>query len=62
MTNTGNTGRLNDDDMTSSKPTERSDDRDQGGEGSKDTGDEPTEDADNKDKGGDGPQDTGDQA
>jgi hypothetical protein len=61
MTDTGNTGRLNDDDMTSKGPTESKDNLDQGGEGPKDTGDETTESGEDRDQGGDGPKDTGDQ-
>jgi hypothetical protein len=62
MSDTSDTGRLSDDDMTSSGPTEERDDRDQGGHGSRDTGDEPTEERDDRDQGGEGPRDTGDEA
>ena len=53
---------INDDDITSSGPTEAEDDRDAGGQGGADTGDEPTERDDNLDAGGEGPKDTGDEA
>jgi hypothetical protein len=62
MSDTSDTGRLSDDDMTSSGPTEENDDRDQGGHGSRDTGDEPTEEGEDRDQGGEGPRDTGDEA
>lgn len=52
---------LDDDEITSS-PTERDDDLDAGGEGSKDTGDLPTEDDEDRDQGGEGAADTGDEA
>ena len=53
---------ISDDDIHSSGPTEAGDDRDTGGEGSRDTGDEPTERNDDLDAGGEGEQDTGDEA
>ncbi len=53
---------ISDDDIQSSGPTEAGDDRDTGGEGSKDTGDEPTEADDDRDAGGEGAKDTGDEA
>lgn len=53
---------ISDDDIESNGPTEREDDRDTGGEGSKDTGDEPTEQSDDRDTGGEGTKDTGDEA
>jgi hypothetical protein len=53
---------ISDDDMQTSRPTERDDDRDQGGEGTKDTGDEPTEAEDDRDQSGSGAKDSGDEA
>ena len=53
---------ISDDDIQSDGPTEAADDRDTGGEGSKDTGDEPTEAEDDRDAGGEGTKDTGDEA
>lgn len=47
--------------MTDTGPTEGEEDRDAGGEGSKDTGDEPTEADENLDVGGEGSHDTGDE-
>jgi hypothetical protein len=52
---------LSDDDMTK-EPTEAGQDRDQGGEQERDTGDEPTEADENLDSGGEGPRDTGDES
>lgn len=56
-------GELNDDDMTTTGPTEDAEDRDAGGsrEG-RDTGDLPTEAEEDRDAGGEGDQDTGDEA
>jgi hypothetical protein len=53
---------LNDDDITSSKPTEDDDNLDAPGESGRDTGDEPTEDDDNLDAPGEHSKDTGDEA
>jgi hypothetical protein len=53
---------LNDDDITSSKPTEDEDNLDTSGESGRDTGDEPTEDDDNLDAPGEHSKDTGDEA
>jgi hypothetical protein len=53
---------IEDDDITTTGPTERDDDRDAGGEGERDTGDEPTERDDDRDAGGEGERDTGDEA
>jgi hypothetical protein len=53
---------LSDDDISREGPTEADEDRDVGGEGSKDTGDEPTEAEDDRDAGGEGTKDTGDEA
>lgn len=53
---------LNDDDITTDRPTEADDDRDTGGEGDLDTGDEPTEADDDRDSGGEGDLDSGDEA
>jgi hypothetical protein len=53
---------LNDDDITSSKPTEDDDNLDTSGESGRDTGDEPTEDDDNLDAPGEHSKDTGDEA
>jgi hypothetical protein len=52
---------LSDDDMTT-EPTEAGEDRDQGGQHERDTGDEPTEADENLDPGGEGPRDTGDES
>ena len=52
---------LSDDDMTT-EPTEAGEDRDQGGQHERDTGDEPTESDENLDPGGEGPRDTGDES
>jgi|GEM_PF-2033324 len=60
MSDASNT--LDDDDITSSGPTEDQDDRDAGGDGSADTGDEPTEADEDRDAGGEGSQDTGDES
>ncbi len=53
---------LNDDDITTEKPTEDNEDRDTGGSGGADTGDEPTEAGEDRDAGGEGEKDTGDEA
>lgn len=54
---------LNDDDMTTERPTESGEDRDAGGsKGEQDTGDLPTERDDDLDAGGEGELDTGDEA
>ncbi len=53
---------INDDDITTSEPTEAGDDKDAGGHGAADTGDEPTERDDDMDAGGEGEKDTGDEA
>lgn len=53
---------LNDDDMSTERPTEDTEDRDAGGEGAEDTGDLPTERDDDLDAGGEGNLDTGDEA
>jgi len=53
---------LNDDDMTTQKPTEQGTDADRGSHGAKDTGDEPTEADEDRDTGGEGTQDAGDEA
>ena len=53
---------LNDDDMSTQKPTEAGQDKDAGRHGGKDTGDEPTERDDDLDAGGEGDKDTGDEA
>jgi hypothetical protein len=58
----GPMSNLSDDDITSEGPTEADEDRDVGGDGSKDSGDEPTEAEDDRDAGGEGSQDTGDEA
>jgi hypothetical protein len=51
---------MSDDDITR-EPTESTDDRDKGGEGSQDTGDKPSERYDDLDQGGEGDRDTGDE-
>lgn len=54
---------LSDVEITAGGPTEQNEDRDAGGEGTKDTGDEesgPTEADDDRDAGGEGEKDTGD--
>lgn len=53
---------LNDDDMTSTQPTEQDTDADRGGHGAKDSGDEPTEADEDRDAGGEGTQDVGDES
>jgi hypothetical protein len=62
MNDTHDTGGLSDDDIVGSGPTEEQDDRDQGGHGTRDTGDEPTEAGEDRDVGGEGPRDSGDEA
>lgn len=52
---------FSDDDITREGPTESEEDRDEGGEGTKDTGDEPTEAEDDLDRGGSGDSDSGDE-
>ena len=51
---------INDDEIETTGPTEADDDRDTGGEGSRDTGDEPTEAEDDRDTGGEENKDSGD--
>ena len=53
---------LSDDDMTTERPTEQENDKDQPGHGSQDTGDEPTESGEDRDAGGEGGEDTGDES